>query len=122
LSVSVAHDGVDALSALWLSDLCQQEIVVQDAGALVFQQPLGGLGSASCVSFVSMASGASGFSVVSEDAGAARAAQLVLGSADASGSGGSEEGVARKLSEVICTSGGSYLHAAGPCVPYFYSW
>lgn len=81
LTVSVAH--AEGSGQLWLTDVCQQDIVVRDSATneVVFRQPSHALLSpGSCVTFYEMASGKGGFSLV-EDNGEGRAARRSVRSA-----------------------------------------
>lgn len=70
LTVTVAHE--PGSGQLWLTDICQQEIIVRDSesNAVVFRQPSHQLlMPGSCVTFYKMASGATGFDLVEDNGG-----------------------------------------------------
>ena len=68
LKLSVAHQ--QGAGQLWLTDVCQQDIVVRDSqtNAVLFRQPSHALLSpGSCITFYEMASGKAGFSMVEDN-------------------------------------------------------
>jgi hypothetical protein len=66
--VTVAHEPGNG--QLWLTDICQQEIIVRDSAnsAVLFRQPSHALLSpGSCVVFWEMGSGVTGFDLVEDN-------------------------------------------------------
>lgn len=70
LKVTVAHE--EGAGQLWLTDICQQEIIVRESAtnAVTFRQPSHALlMPGSCVTFYELASGAKAFDLVEDNGG-----------------------------------------------------